>query len=144
MIPSTAEFEAPRPPKALRYSLWAVQIFLALGFAASGAAKATQPIDVLVRQMQMLWVPAVPVWLVRFTGVAELLGAAGLILPAATRIQPRLTALAGAGLVTLTLFAAAFHASRGETFMLPVTFLLSGLAAFVVWGRLSPARIPAR
>jgi len=42
------------------------------------------------------WVANAPEALVRFIGISELLGAAGLILPAALRIKPYLTPLAAA------------------------------------------------
>ena len=60
------------------------------------------------------WPAAVPAPLVRFIGVAEFLGGLGLILPAATRVKPMLTPLAGVGLAVAMLLAAGFHTSRGE------------------------------
>ena len=146
MIPPTTVFsvETPQPSRALRVGLWAAQIFLAVGFAASGAVKATQPIDMLVQGMQMRWVSAVPEALVRLIGVAELLGAAGLLLPSLTRIRPRLTPAAAVALALLMVLAAGFHASRQEAFMVPVNVLLGGLAVFVAWGRLTRAPLPAR
>jgi hypothetical protein len=44
-------------------------------------------------------------------GVAELLGGLGLILPAATRVKPMLTPLAGVGLAMVLLLATMFHIS---------------------------------
>jgi len=72
------------------------------------------------------------------------LGALGLILPAATRIQARLTPLAAAGLVTVMLLAALLHVSRGELGVLPVNLVLGGLAGFVAVGRAKLAPIPPR
>jgi putative oxidoreductase len=86
----------------------------------------------------------VPRWLVRFIGTSELLGALGLILPAAMRIKPVLTGFAALGLLTIMVLAALFHASRGEFGMLRVNSVLGALAAFVAWGRLKKAPIPAR
>ena len=50
----------------------------------------------------------------RFIGVMELLGAAGLILPAVTGIAPILTPLAAAGLAVMMLLAAPTHLRRKE------------------------------
>jgi uncharacterized membrane protein YphA (DoxX/SURF4 family) len=128
--------------KALHLGLWIVQGLLGVLFLAVGAMKATQPMEVLVDTFG--WPAAVPSALVRFIGVAELLGGLGLILPAATRIRPMLTPLAAAGLATAMLMAAIFHVTRGEPGELPAPLILAGLAAFVAWGRSVKAPIAPR
>jgi len=82
------------------------------------------------------------VGLIRFIGIAEVLGALGLILPAALRILPVLTPLASLGLAMIMVLATALHASKGEPIGTQVVFLL--LTLFVVWGRFSKAPISAR
>jgi hypothetical protein len=130
------------PSKVLHWSLWAVQVLLALLFAFAGTMKTTAPIADLAAKMG--WPGTMPEAVVRFIGVSELLGAVGLILPAATRIKPGLTALAGAGLTTIMVLACLFHLSRGEANMLPINFVLGGLAAFVAWGRWKKAPMAPR
>jgi uncharacterized membrane protein YphA (DoxX/SURF4 family) len=142
-MPSTAPgSDSANRPKAWNVSLWVVQIVLASAFGIAGIMKAALPISVLAQNMG--WPGAVPPALVRFIGVSELAGAIGLILPAATRIGPMLTPLAGAGLVVVMVLAAAFHLSRGEFDPLPINFTLGALAAFVGWGRLKLAPIHRR
>ena len=119
--------------------LWLVQILLACAFGMAGFMKSTQPVDVLV-QNGIQWANQVPVALVRFIGISELLAAIGLILPAATKIKPVLTPLAALGILTIMILAMAFHLSRSEPQMLPVNMVLGALAAFVAWGR--TARVP--
>ena len=85
----TNEARFRKQSKTLNVALWVAQILLAIMFSLVGAMKAFMPLDQLSKTM--LWVPAVPAALVRFIGVAELVGVLGLILPAATRIQPKLT-----------------------------------------------------
>lgn len=131
-----------RPSKALHLGLWVVQGLLGALFLAVGAMKATQPIAVLVDTLG--WPAAVPAALVRVIGVAELLGALGLILPAATRVKPMLTPLAGVGLAMVMLLATIFYISRGELGALPIPLVLGGLAAFVAWGRAAKAPIAPR
>lgn len=128
--------------KVLRGALWTVQVLLALAFTMAGVMKATQPIEALAAQMP--WAGDVPAALVRFIGVSELLGGIGLVLPSATRIQPRLTPIAAAGLVLVMILAALFHASRGEWGGLVPNAVLGGLAAFVAWGRWKAAPIAPR
>jgi putative oxidoreductase len=127
--------------RGLHIALWAAQVLLALAFAMAGGMKVFTPIADLVAKMP--WVEQAQ-WLPRFIGVSELLGAVGLIVPAATRIKPGLTALAGAALLLVMILASLFHVSRGELSALPATVLLGALAAFVAWGRFKKAPIAPR
>jgi hypothetical protein len=117
--------------KGLRIGLWVVQGLLALVFAMSGGTKLAVPYAELLNQGR--WVQSIPEWPVKFIGVAEVSGALGLILPAATRIKPILTPLAAAGFVVIMVLASGLHLSLGEPPIVPV--ILGGLAAFVAWGR---------
>ena len=60
------------------------------------------------------WVASAPKWLPRFIGAAEVLGAIGLVVPAATRIAPWFTPLASASLAIVTLLAVIVHLGRNE------------------------------
>ncbi len=71
-----------------------------------------------------------------FIGVAELLAAAGLILPGVTRILPWLTPLAAAGLMMVMGSATVFHLFRGEigsAISATVLFVLVTLVAYLRW-----------
>jgi hypothetical protein len=126
--------------KGLRIGLWVVQVLLALAFGFSGAMKLAVPYAELLKQGA--WVERVPEGLVKFIGIAELSGALGLILPAATRIKPFLTPLAAAGFVVIMALASALHFSLGER---PIAqLIMGGLAAFVAWGRFRKAPITPR
>lgn len=129
------------PSKAMHVGLWVAQTLLALAFGMAGAMKTFTPIDELVKRMP--WFASVP-FLPRFIGPAEIAGALGMILPAATRIRPALTPLAGVGLATIMVLAAGMHLVRGELQMVPVNVVLGGLAGFVVWGRSRKVPIEAR
>lgn len=123
--------------------LWVAQVLLALFYFYAGFNKVSQPIEALAA-MNMGFVLFVPEWLTRFIGVAELLGALGLILPALTRILPRLTMLAALGLSAIQVLAVLLHASRGEFAVLPLNAVLIALSLFVLWGRERKAPIAAR
>ncbi|RME22637.1 MAG: DoxX family protein [Deltaproteobacteria bacterium] len=122
--------------------LWVAQVLLAIAFGMAGAMKTFTAIDDLSQTLP--WVRDDLALLVRFIGVSELLGAAGLILPAATRIQPRLTPLAAAGITVIMVLATGFHIVRGEFSALPVTLVLGALAGFVAWGRWKKVPIAPR
>ncbi|MNT38241.1 hypothetical protein D3C72_1744270 [compost metagenome] len=132
---------APAPSKGWTIGLWTVQVLVALMFGMAGFMKSTQPIEALAANMP--WVASMPA-LVRFIGIAELLGAIGMILPAATRILPLLTPAAGGGLATIMVLAAIFHLTRGEFSGIVANVVLGLLAAFVAWGRLKKAPIAPR
>ena len=128
--------------KGLNIALWIAQVLLAVGFGMAGWMKITSPMPELVKAMG--WPGALPEPVVRFIGAAELSGAVGVILPAATRILPFLTPIAAAGLVLVMVLALLFHLSRGELGAVPINMALGGLAAFVAWGRFRKARIAPR
>ena len=125
--------------KALHITLWIAQVILAAMFLISGFMKVAQPIDQLSKMLP--WAAQVPEALVRFIGVAEVLGAVGLILPSLFRIQPKLTPVAAVGLALVMLFAVAFHISRGETPVIGMNFVLIAIAAFIAWGLFKKAPI---
>src|SRR5262245_44294925 len=124
---TTAALSQPEARKAsgLHVALWIAQSLLFVAFAMAGLMKATTPLDQLVQKMP--WAASMP-HLVRFIGISELAGALGMLLPSLTRIQPRLTALAGLGLTLVMLLAAGFHITHGEFGVLPVNVVLGGLA----------------
>jgi hypothetical protein len=94
--------------------------------------------------MGLAWAENAPIALVRFIGIMELLGILGLILPAATRIMPKLTILAAMGLAAIQLLAIPFHMFRGEFAALPFNLIYLGLALLIIWGRRNKVPIAAR
>jgi uncharacterized membrane protein YphA (DoxX/SURF4 family) len=116
--------------------LWILQAVLALMFAMAGFQKATQPKDKLVTRLP--WVADFSQGTVRFIGIAELAGALGLILPAATGIAPVLTPLAAAGLAVIMVLAAITHARRKEPGAIAFNAVLFVVAVVIAWGRFGP------
>jgi uncharacterized membrane protein YphA (DoxX/SURF4 family) len=76
----------------------------------------------------------------RFIGVAEVLGAIGLILPGLLGIRPGLTPLAAAGLVIIMTGATALTVAGGDVGSALIPLVVGLLSAFVAYGRwrLSP------
>lgn len=133
MTETTATVSPQPKRRALNITLWVVQVLLALAYLAAGIQKAFFSFDALATTI--FWTVYVPHPLVRFIGVSELLGSVGLIVPAATGIQPRLATWAAAGLTLIMASATIMHAVRGETIALPTTITLFVLDAFVAYGR---------
>ncbi len=128
--------------KKLHVGLWVVQVLLALVFLMSGGMKLTAPVADLIAQ-GMTWAEGRE-WLPRFIGASEVLGALGLIIPAATRIMPKLTGVAAAALTLVMVLAFGTHVMMNDMGHAPPSLVLGALAAFVAWGRLKAAPIAAR
>jgi uncharacterized membrane protein YphA (DoxX/SURF4 family) len=117
--------------------LWALQVLWGFFFAGSGFGKVLLYDDSLyaAAPRAVAWYAAVPQPLIVFIGVCEVLGGVGLILPAMTRVRPRLTPLAAAGLALTMVLAAGFHLTRGEYAPIPVNLVLGAVAVFITAGR---------
>ena len=116
--------------------LWTLQIVLAVAFGISGLMKLTQHKEQLADQMG--WVDDFSPTTVQLIGALELLGAVGLVLPAATGTLAWLTPLAALGLLALMLLAIPVHLRRHEASMVAVNVVVGLVAAFIAWQRLGP------
>ena len=128
--------------RKLHITLWVFQVILAAMYLMAGFQKAFGDLDVVVKTI--FWIAYTPAPLVRFIGISELLGAIGLVRPAALKIRPQLAALAAAGLSLIMLLASLMHTYRGEYFVLPMTLAMFAFAAFVAYGRWKLAPIAPR
>ncbi|MBR1089883.1 DoxX family protein [Bradyrhizobium manausense] len=139
---STTTFETATPGLALRIGLWAAQILIAIAFVGAGLVKLTTPIPQLAAMMP--WAGQYSETFVRSIALVDLAGGIGILLPALTRVLPRLTVLAALGCSVLQLIALVFHLSRGEAEVTPLNVVLLALSLFVLWGRNSKAPIAPR
>ncbi len=120
----------------MNVALWIIQIVLAAAFLIAGTTKVLTPKEKL--RERMAWVDDFSQGTVRFIGAMEVLGALGLILPAATGIAPILTPIAALGLIIIMIGAAITHVRRKEPAIVPANVVLLVLAAVVAWGRFGP------
>jgi uncharacterized membrane protein YphA (DoxX/SURF4 family) len=117
--------------------LWVLQGLLAAAFLGSGVLKLTLPYEQAAKRMA--WVQHFKPSAVRLIGIAELLGAVGLILPAATHIAPILTPIAATGLAVTMIGAVITHVRlRDPISQMAPSALLLVLSAVVAWGRFGP------
>jgi len=113
----------------MNYTLWAIQILLALLYLFAGSVKLLLPVAELTKQMVF------PGTFLRFIGGCEVLGAAGLILPGILRRRQELTPVAAIGLSIIMLGATVLliaNPGAGSPLMPMAVGLLDGLVA---WGR---------
>lgn len=92
--------------------IWILQGVAALIFLMAGLMKATTPYEKLKEKMP--WTGDYSPGTIKFIGLAELLGAAGLILPILLGILPVLTILAAFALALVMLLALRTHHRRKE------------------------------
>ncbi|HEX7069209.1 MAG TPA: DoxX family protein [Rhodothermales bacterium] len=109
--------------------LWSCQVLLAAIFLFAGGMKLVLPLEALAGPV------ALPGWFIRFIGVAEVLGAVGLILPELLRIRRVLTPLAAAGLAIIMVGATAITAFTGEVQLAVIPATVGVFAGIVTCGR---------
>jgi uncharacterized membrane protein YphA (DoxX/SURF4 family) len=116
----------------MNIALWIAQGLLALMFLMAGSMKALQYEKA---KASLAYVKEVPKGLITFIGVAEMLGAVGVVLPLLLGLPAILTPLAAGGLALVMLLAAGFHLKRGEHQAIVMNLVLGAVAAFVAYGR---------
>ncbi len=110
--------------------LWTAQVLVALIFAFAGSMK------FIMSAAQMQQGPIVfPMWFLHFIGACECLGALGLILPAVTRIKPRLVPLAAAGLTIIMIGATTVTIMSMGVVPAIIPAVVGVVAAWIAYGR---------
>lgn len=121
----------------MNVALWIISALLAAAFAGAGAMKLATPRAQL--QPKMGWVADVSDGQVKAIGALELLGAIGLILPAAVDIAPILVPIAAVGLALTMAGAFVVHLRRKDPMQVAMAPVVLGLLAVVVAvGRFGP------
>lgn len=110
---------------------WIIAGLLALVYLTTGAMKIARPKDTLASS-GMAYVGDFSATQVKLIGVAELLGAIGLILPKLLGILPVLSPISAIGLVLLMIGAIGTHVRRHEQFIPPLVLALLAVAAAVL------------
>jgi uncharacterized membrane protein YphA (DoxX/SURF4 family) len=114
----------------MNVALWIVQVLLAALFLFAGGSKFIMSVEEMTKQM-----PSLPGWFLHFIGVAEILGALGLVLPGLLHVKPGLTPLAAAGLVIIMIGAVALTLMMGDVTTALFSLVVGILAGFVAYGR---------
>ncbi|MEQ9092398.1 MAG: DoxX family protein [Balneola sp.] len=127
--------------KWLSIALWVAQGLISLTLIWAGYTKLFQPIEETAKMLP--WALDNP-GLLKFTGIVDLLGGIGIVLPAALKIQPKLTVFAAYGTIALMIAASVFHISRGEASLIGMNIFFLVLAGFIAWGRSKKAPIVAK
>lgn len=108
---------------------WVLQILLGIYFVVTGIIHFVIP-DGLPGPLSWMYdLSTTAHWI---AGIAEIAGGLGLVLPSATRIAPKLTPLAAAGLVVIMLSAAVWHATRGEMQSIVGNVVVAALLVLII------------
>ena len=118
-----------RSGRKLNVLLWVLQILLAMLFTFSGVMKFIMPVEEMTKQIPL------PGWFLHFIGVAEILGAIGLVLPGVLRIRAGLTPLAAVGLVVIMIGATAVNLKTGQRGAALTTVVVGLLLVFLAYNR---------
>lgn len=119
--------------------LWIAQLLLALAMLSAGIIKLISADELLTA-----YYPLFPAMFMRFIGVCEILGAIGLVVPAALRIRPELTPLAAAGIAIIMAGAVISTIAMGAPSAIAMPLILFLLAVFIAYGRWNLAPIAPR
>ena len=111
--------------------LWILQGLLAFAMLGAGTFKLTTPHATLAEKMT--WAASWPPARVKLLGLAQVLGAVGLVVPWGTGILPVLTPVAACCLLVVMLGAVKTHLDRKEPFAAPA--VLSVLTLVIALGR---------
>jgi hypothetical protein len=110
--------------------LWVVQVLLAIVFLMAGGTKLVLPLATMQQGPTIL-----PGWFLRALGVAEILGALGLILPGLLRIKTILTPIAAVCLTIVIIGAVAITAHDTGFASALFPFVTGVLLLWVIYGR---------
>ena len=131
----TAQFSAtraniqPSVSKKFNATLWGVQTLLALLFLFAGSMKFILPIEAMTKQIPL------PGAFLHFIGIAEILGAIGLVAPGLFRIRQELTPLAAYGLIVIMIGATVLTYLTGGLAQAVMPFCVGLLLLLVARGR---------
>ena len=108
-------------------ALWILQGLLAVAAFGAGAFKLVTPHAKLAEKMK--WAVTWPPARVKLLGLAQVLGAVGVVAPWATGIMPVLTPVAACCLLVLMLGAVKTHVDLEEPLAAPVVLSVLALVA---------------
>lgn len=121
----------------MNIAIWIAQGLLAFAFLAAGGMKLASPREKLIASgKSMAWAEGFSASSIKLIGTAEVLGAVGIILPAALGVAPVLSPIAAIGLALVALGAVIVHLKRGEPAAVGAPLLLCLIAIFVAVTRL--------
>jgi DoxX-like family len=112
-------------------AFWIVNGILALAFLAAGIMKLVRPKEKLA-SAGLAWVEDFTTGPVKLIGLAEVIGAIGLILPVLLGVAEILSPIASIALAVLMVGAAVVHARRKENPVAPIVLVVLSVVSAVL------------
>ena len=116
--------------------LWILQSLMALTFLIPGMFKLILSEQQLVAK-GLTGVEGLPLPLIRFIGVSEIMGAIGIILPVLLNILPLLTVVSAIGLALIMIPAALISYKRHEYKKIFINAIIFCICIFIAYGRIA-------
>ena len=122
-------------------ALWVARVLVAIPFFIAAWLEGMSSPETLA-EMELVWIPGAPLWLVRLVAAIEGLAALGLILPGLVRLP--LVIFTASALVLLVIQIAVLGLDLAGSGMgdLPVKAVVLALTLFILWMRLRPTGTP--
>jgi len=121
----------PKHSKVILIAVWIAKIILAISFIWGASLKLFLSIEKLSAMWP--WTAEVPVAVVKFTGIIDLLGGIGIISPVILSLNPKITQITAFAIIVLMICGSVFHICRGEASQIGINVFFAFLASFIVW-----------
>jgi hypothetical protein len=121
----------PKHSKVILIAVWIAKIILAISFIWGASLKLFLSVEKLSAMWP--WTAEVPVAVVKFTGIIDLLGGIGIIAPVILSLNPKITQITAFAIIALMICGSVFHICRGEASQIGINVFFAFLASFIVW-----------
>jgi DoxX-like family len=123
-------------------ALWVARVLVAIPFfIAAGLEGLSSPAT--LAEMDLVWIPGAPLWLVRVVAGIEGLAALGLILPGLVRLPMGIVTVSALVLLVVQLAALGLDLVGVGMGDLPVKAVVLALTLFILWVRLRTQKAEA-
>ena len=123
-------------------AFWVARVLVAIPFVIAAGLEGLSSRATLA-EMDLVWIPGAPLWLVRVVAGIEGLAALGLILPGLVRLPIGIVTVSAAVLLVVQIAALWLDLAAGSLGDLPVKAVVLALTLFILWVRLSAHRAEA-
>ncbi len=125
------------PSRPWTIALWVARILVAIPFFIAAYLEGVSSPKTLA-EMDLVWIPGAPLWLVRVVAGIEGLAALGLILPGLTRLPMVIVTVSALVLLVIQFAALGLDLAGSGVGDLPVKAVVLVLTLFILWMRLRP------
>ncbi|MBL9046110.1 MAG: DoxX family protein [Tabrizicola sp.] len=118
-------------------ALWVARVLVAIPFFIAAWLEGMSSSEALA-EMELVWIPGAPLWLVRGGAAIEGLAALGLILPGVLRLPMVIVTASAMVLLVIQIAALGLDFAAGNLGDLQVKAVVVALTLFILWLRLRP------